>query len=157
MTIDDIKELFQFSFHDSDLTRLEIDYARSRAKFVFQIDLTSPDEIVEVPEREGTLEVRGLLYCAIFPPVYGQSPRTTEPPGPQDYDAPSPLWITSESSDFSQIEDERHSSLQKINYGFQHWFYTSSENTFIYIAGIDASWTWNDNLGSADSTDLGDR
>ena len=65
MTIDTISDSLPNGFHDADICRIHIDYVKEEALFLIDIDLSSPEEKVEAPSRQGELKLTGLLYLEL--------------------------------------------------------------------------------------------
>jgi hypothetical protein len=134
MTIEEVGNLLPNGFHDSDILGISIDYVRGEVTFLINVDLTSPDEKVEVPSRHGELKLTGLLYCVIEPPHHSFE---------KEYIfEEDELWITSDSSDFSVLKECPTLPEPIPDGGFRHWFFISSHNCFIYVAAMDASFLW---------------
>jgi hypothetical protein len=134
MTIDEISCEFSSGFHDSHILRISIDYVRGEAAFLIDVDLTLPDEKVDVPSRQGELKLTGLLYCVIEPPSYSFAKEYVF--------AEDKLWITADSSDFSELKEQPKLPEPIPDGGFRHWFYDSHHNSFIYVAAMNASFQW---------------
>ena len=140
MTIDDIKRTLPNGFHDSDILSININYQRAEASFFIDVDLSSPSEKVELLNRHGELKIEGLLYIGIDPPApHGFSKEYV-------FD-PDKLWIANDSSDFNELKNIPKLPEPLPNGGFRHWFFISSHNCFIYIAGMTASFRWSDDFG----------
>jgi len=145
MTIDEIAKTLPNGFHDSNLTRLEVNYIASSARLAFDIDATPPDVHGRGSSRimrTASVDIDGLLYFAIEPP-FAQS-------FAGDYVGDDRrMWITSDTADFSSLrfEDDYHQlrlPTALANGAFQHMFYSSSHNCCLYLAGMSAKFTWTD-------------
>src|ERR1043166_6037616 len=134
MTIDEIRKTLPNGFHDSFILGINIDYVKTTATFLIAVDLSSPDEEVEITSRNGTLTLTDLLYCVIEPPAYGF---TNEFVPEEDK-----LWLTADSSDFSSLKDCPKLPDPLPYNSFRHWFFISSHNCFIYVAAMHASFDW---------------
>ena len=136
MTIEDVSKSLPNGFHDSDILGINIDYVKAEATFLIDVDLSSPDEKVDVPSRHGELKLLGLLYCVIepFDDAFSKEYVYCE----------DKLWITSDSDDFGKLKDFPKLPEPLPDGGFRHWFYLSSHNSFIYVAAMDATFRWND-------------
>jgi len=134
MTIDTISDSLPNGFHDADICSIHIDYVKEEALFLIDIDLSSPEEKVEAPSRQGELKLTGLLYCVIEPPSGSYS---------KEYICgEDKLWIVSDSSDFSVLKNCPKLPEPLPDNSFRHWFFISSHNCFIYVAAMDASFRW---------------
>lgn len=136
MTIEEIGDTLPNGFHDSDILGINIDYVRGEVTFLIDVDLTSPDEKVEVTSRHGELKLTGLLYCVIEPPGYSLTNEYVP--------AEDKLWITGDSSDFSELKECPKLPEPIPDGGFRHWFFISSHNFFIYVAAMNAGFQWKD-------------
>ena len=141
MTIDEIRSSFPNGFHDSYLLNINLDYANEMATLLFQIVLSSAADSVKVIFRSGHLKLSGLLYFAIEPP----SGSFTKEYVPGD----DRMWITSDTSDFSSLTFSDVHPRPRLpeplpDQSFQHFFYSSSHNSCIYLAAMDASFEWVD-------------
>jgi hypothetical protein len=134
MTIDEIRRSLPNGFHDSDICSINIDYVKEEATFLIDVDLTSPDGPVDISHLEGLLKLTGLLYCVIEPPAVGFSKGYVSDP--------DKLWIASDSSDFSLLYSSPKLPEPLSDGAFRHWFFISSQNSFIYVAAVDASFEW---------------
>ena len=136
MTIDEVSHTLPNGFHDSYVLSISIDYVRGEVTFLMDVDLTSPDEKVEMPRRHGELKMTGLLYCVIEPPGYSLS---------EEYVfTEDKLWIAGESSDFSELKECPKLPEPIPDGGFRHWFFDSHHNSFIYVGAMNASFQWCD-------------
>jgi hypothetical protein len=136
MTIEEVGDTLPNGFHDSDILGINLDYVRGEATFLIDVDLTSPDEEVEVPSRYGELKLTGLLYCVIEPPGYSLAKEYVF--------SEDKLWITSSSSDFSELKEYPKLPEPIPDGGFRHWFFISNHNCFIYVAAMGAGFRWKD-------------
>jgi hypothetical protein len=141
MTIDEITNTLPNGFHDSEILSINIDYQRAEATFLIDVDLCSPDEEVEVAVRQGEMKIEGLLYIGIEPPA----PRAFSKEYVFD---PHKLWISADSSNFSVLKQHPELPEPLPDGGFRHWFFDSNNNSFIYVAGMTASFRWSDNSGT---------
>lgn len=137
MTIDEIKKAFRISFHDSSICSICIDYVKGEAAFLMDIDLSDPEREVEPSSRLGVLKLTGLLYCVIEPPDFSGFTKEFAP-------SDGRLWITGDSSDFSLLKDGPKLPEPLPENGFRHWFFISSDNSFIYAAAMNAQFEWKD-------------
>ena len=136
MTIEEIGNTLPNGFHDSDILAIHIDYVRGEASFLMDVDLTSPDEKVDVPSRHGELKLSGLLYCVIEPPGYSLAKEYVF--------CEDKLWISADSPDFSELKEPPKLPEPIPEGGFRHWFFSSSHNCFIYVAAMSANLNWVD-------------
>jgi hypothetical protein len=137
MTIHEVRKNLPNGFHDSDICSISIDYVRGEAIFLIDVDLSGPEGKVEPSSRFGELQLKGLLYCVIEPPRFGGF---TKEYAPSD----SRLWIASDSSDFSILKNSPVLPEPLPDNSFRHWFFISSDNSFIYVAAMNANWVWKD-------------
>lgn len=134
MTIDEITDTLPNGFHDAYVFRISIDYAAGEVTFLIEVDLSSPHEKVDVNARRGELKLTGLFYCAIEPPVYSLS---------REYVfAEERLWLSADSSDFSELKECPKLPEPIPDGGFRHWVYDSTHNSFIYVAAMNAGFQW---------------
>lgn len=134
MTIDEISAGLASGFHDAHVLRISIDYVAGEVTFLIDVDLTLPREKVDVPVRRGELKLEGLLYCVIEPPRYSL---------PKEYlFFDDYLWLTADSSDFSELKEFPQLPEPIPEGGFKHWFYDSNHNSFIYVAAMNAVFQW---------------
>lgn len=127
MTIDEIGDTLPNGFHDSDVVGINIDFVKETAEFLIEVDLCSPYEEVEIASRNGVMKLMGLHYLVFEPPSHALGG--------------SKLWLTADSSDFSRLKEPP--SLPSIpESSFQHWFFDSNHNCFIYVAAMGASFSW---------------
>ena len=134
MTIEEVGHLLPNGFHDSNILRINIDYQKGEVVFLIEVDLSLQDQKVEAPSRLGELKVTRLLYCVLEPPSFASNYTLGK----------NMLWITSDSSDFSVLKECPNLSDPMPEVAFRHWFFISSHNCFVYIAGMDASFRWMD-------------
>lgn len=84
--------------------------------------------------KRGELKLTGLLYCVTEPPsgeFTGEYIQTEDR-----------LWITSDSSDFSVLNNCPKLPEPLPKNSFKRWFFISSHNCFIYVAAMDAHFEW---------------
>lgn len=129
MTIDEISRTLPNGFHDSYLIGVHIDFERASASMDFAVDVSDVESESEIVSRRGRLALSGLVYFVVAPPDQ-----------PLAYDQQM-QWISADSSDFTEL---KHSPrLPKIPDGsFAHWFYSSTDNNFLYIAAANAEFDW---------------
>ena len=132
MTIEEISDALLNGFHDSHILRIGIDYVRGEVIFLIDVDLSSLDE--EVPRRHGELKLTGLLYCVIEPPSYSLSKEYVF--------AEDRIWLSADSSDFSELNEYPKLPEPIPDGGFKHWFYDNNHNSFIYVAAMNAGFEW---------------
>lgn len=135
MTIEEISHTLPNGFHDSNLVRLEVDYGESRGVLTFDIDL-STIETDSGKMRRAQLILHDLLYVAIEPPCLSQSKTQLHIADKQ--------WISADSSNFKELKEPPKLPNPIAEVGFAHWFYSSTDNNFIYVAAKDASFSWLD-------------
>ena len=136
MTIEEVGNTLPNGFHDSYILGISIDYVSGEATFLIDVDLTSPEEKVEIPSRHGELKLTGLLYCVIEPPGYSLAKEYVF--------CEDKLWIAEDSSDFKELKEHPELPEPIPDGGFRHWFFISSHNCFIYVAAMNASFNWMD-------------
>lgn len=136
MTIDEIKKSLPNGFHDSEILQINLDYVDEKAEFLMDVDLSSSDSETEVASQSGYLRLSGLLYCVIDPPT-GAFPREFVP-------GDSRMWLTADSSDFSELSNIPNLPDPLPDNSFRHFFFVSSHNCFIYVAAMNASFEWVD-------------
>lgn len=137
MTIDELKQSWRISFHDADVLSICVDYADAKASLSIEIDTSDPDRRAGPLKRVGRLELNGLIYCVVDPPVFfGYDP--------ENANSGNKLWIASDSSDFGLLKSYPPALDSLPTDYFRHWFFISSENGFIYTAARDAHWLWSD-------------
>jgi hypothetical protein len=116
MTIEEIEETLPNGFHDANLRKIEIDYAKGEVKVEVSVwigDLESSDEELREKKRDGRLMVSGLQFCMI------ERPDSRYP-----YQEAGSLWIADS------------------NEGFIHYFFINNWNSFIILAAKDARFEW---------------
>lgn len=134
MTIDEISRTLPNGFHDSDILSINIDYVEATATFLIRVDLCSPDEEVEITSRSGVMKLTGLLYCVIEPTTLSLTNPVVHPV--------REMWISADSSDFSELNEPPKLPSPLPEKSFRHWFFDSNGNLFIYVAAMDASFCW---------------
>jgi hypothetical protein len=121
-------------FHDAEIEKISLDYARLEAVFECAICVGDP-EAPEVESREvrqrGRLIFTGLLYSVIEPPDDSYPFREA-----------GSLWL----SDHGPAGREQVSSTrlpQPLPEGaIAHWFFIGDWNAFIHIAAEAARFEW---------------
>jgi hypothetical protein len=132
MNIDEVSQTLPNGFHDSELIRIEVDYEHCKAKLTFDLDL-SDIETDEGGVRRGCLTLVGLVYLSIEPPAINGQIRLEET---------SIQSIVGGSSDFSELKHHPQLPEYLVNGAFRHWFYSSSDNNFVYVCYKSASFVW---------------
>jgi len=130
------------SFHDATLTRLEVDYLARRATFSLRVWVGDPDaeeRSMRQISRTGKLVVTGLLFCALDPPD-----RRCLYEYPQGLVGLGGLWI---ADDGEVTEEQPAGAASKLplplpSDAFLHYFFLNDWNSFIYIAGREATFQW---------------
>lgn len=119
------------TFHDSELESISIDFITNSIRLSFRIPCgLEPDH--DLKYYAGVLTFSGIDYYAIEPVLYD----------PQANDTPS-LWITSDGP----LPDPKVPSEASVFEGlpsdaFAHYLYSSTTNSFIYVAAKQASFVW---------------
>ena len=129
MTIDEISKTLPNGFHDSDLIAIQVDFEHATATMDFAVDVSDWDIESKVVPRRGRLTLTGLLYFVLEPPY-----------GDQAYEQQTQS-ISDGSSDFTELANPP--KLPKLPEGsFAEWFYSASDNNFLYVAASDAQFDW---------------
>ena len=127
MTLDDIAAELPNSFHDAFLRRFTIDYADRRATLALNVwlgDVAATTDAEREAYRPVTVTISGLVRCII------ESPREK---GQGDADG---LWIDAGPVSSLKIKP----AIPAVPDGaFAWWIFRRQWNSFIYIAGTDAS------------------
>lgn len=134
MTIEEISNSLPNGFHDSEICSIHLDYEKAEATFLIDIDLWSPSVEKEESIRQGVLKLKELLYFVIESPPVSLLKDDTFNKGK--------LWVTSDSSDFSQLKEGPQLPEPLPDGSFRRWFFLSSHNCFMYVAAMDASFQW---------------
>jgi hypothetical protein len=129
MTIDDISKTLPNGFHDADLLGVEIDFEHATAAMDFAVDTSNSDMESAVVPRRGRLSLKGLHYFVVEPPneqfAYDQQAQN----------------IGSDSSDFTELSGPQKFPVLPDGI-FAHWFYSSTDNNFLFVAAANAEFEW---------------
>lgn len=127
-------ETYEFAdFHDSTMTKIELDYISRSAKLSFELNI---GDITIESEREK--RARGVLsfdYLQFF---------VAEPPdGQQSFEDSEGLTVAGDGA----IQDTQFkapmSNLPVVDEdAFIHWFYIVEWNSFIFIGAKNAAFSW---------------
>ncbi|MBI5927608.1 MAG: hypothetical protein HY836_18630 [Aquabacterium sp.] len=119
------------TFHDAELQSLHLDFSSGSAKLQFLIPCGFlPTN--ELAYHCGTLEFIGLLFYFVEPSVFS----------PQANDRLS-LWITSDGPLPDQGIDLAVPLPDDLpEQAFAHYFYSSTTNSFIVFAALEATFHW---------------
>lgn len=129
MTIADIEKSLPNGFHDSNLKRIDIDYATRQGDLEFEVNTGSLDTNRE-NYRLGKLSISGLLFCII------ETPDSRYP-----FQKAEGLWIADSGIvETAKFPNKLPESLPEG--AFAHYFFVNDWNAFIYIAAMDASFGW---------------
>ena len=135
MTLEELDATLPNGFHDSYVSVVTIDYVDRKATMDVEVwvgNTASPHEAEREKWRPGRLELSGLVFCTIDPPVSSY-----------DYAKPAPLWIDLCPSDALRTD---HLNLpQSVPEGaFVSHLFVSQWNAYIHVAALEASLTWLD-------------
>jgi hypothetical protein len=131
MTLKEIEADLPNGLHDAQIKRIEIDYEKRTAKFSLLLwtgDLSSEDESLRETYEEGELIIKDFIYCIIEPP---------DPTYP--HSSASPITISAGSTTEQTINPQPKVRLESPEGAFAYWFFVREWNSFIHIAGMDAS------------------
>lgn len=134
MTIEESGNSLPNGFHNSEIRSIYLDYEKAEATFLMEIDRSSPNREKREFPRQGRLKLKKLLYFVIDPPAVSFVTDNGLRKGK--------LWVTSDSSDFNLFKKCPQLPTPFPDGSFQHWFFLSNQNCFIYIAAMDASFQW---------------
>lgn len=132
MNIDAISKTLPNGFHDSELVRIEVDYAMRQAVLTFDIDL-SDIETDQGGMQRGRLTLAGLVH------LYVEPPENDDPIVLEEIDVQT---VVGDSSDFEELKHRPQLPKQVVDGFFRHWFYSCSDNNFIYVCYKSASFEW---------------
>ena len=122
------------TFHDSIIERIEVDYLKREAIIHLQIETGNPYASAHA-ERErkdpGRLTISGLLYLVVEPPD------ETYP-----FQSDEGLWIKDD-----EITSQTPGVSARLPWdlppgAFVHRFFVDDWNSFIYVAGTHAKFSW---------------
>ena len=131
MTLQEIENSLPNGLHDAQVRRVEIDYEKRIVKFSLHLwtgDLSSEEKSVRETYQEGELTIKDFIYCVI------------EPPDPSyQYAGASPITIGAGSATEEPIKTETALPNELPKGAFAYWFFVNEWNSFLHIAGMDAS------------------
>jgi len=130
------------SFHDATLTRLQIDFVAGRASLNLRVWVGDPgagDKSSREIYRTGVLEVSGLLFCSLDPPD-----RRCLYEHPQGLVGLGGLWLADDGAVTPEVPTgaEARLPVPLPDDAFLHYFFVNDWNSFIYLAGRDATFRW---------------
>jgi hypothetical protein len=131
MTLQEIENNLPNGLHDAQVRRVEIDYEKRIVKFSLLLwtgDLSSEEESVREAYKEGELTIKDFIYCVIEPP---------DPTYP--YVEASTITIGAGSATEEPINTETALPKELPEGAFAYWFFVNEWNSFLHIAGMDAS------------------
>lgn len=140
--------LWDGCLHDARLERLDIDWVQRTACLVVgDIDAEDADVDEDGPKRRAQVTIRGLLFCAVDPPISdaarGYDPAATVGKG---------LWIDGGEGDGYVAAAKLHweaaptgPSMPQIPAGYSlHWIFVRDWNAFIHVCGTSVDLAWLD-------------
>jgi hypothetical protein len=129
-----LDETYEFAdFHDSTITKIELDYVARNAKFTFELNVGNIEIESEREKRaSGVLKFDQLQYFA------------AEPPDKQYcFEDSDGLTV---SGDGALQDTEFKAPIPNLPIvdedAFVHWFYIVEWNSFIFISAKKATFTW---------------
>lgn len=131
MTLQEIENSLPNGLHDAQVRRVEIDYEKRFVKFSLLLwtgDLSSEEESVREAYQESELTIKNFIYCVIEPP---------DPTYP--YAGASRITIAAGSATEEPIKTEITLPKELPEGAFAYWFFVNEWNSFLHIAGMDAS------------------
>lgn len=131
MTLQEIENSLPNDLHDAQVKRVEIDYEKRIVKFSLLLwtgYLSSEEESVQENYQEGELTIKDFIYCVIEPP---------DPSYP--YAEASTITISAGSATEEPIKTETALPNKLPEGAFAYWFFVNEWNSFLHIAGMDAS------------------
>jgi hypothetical protein len=119
------------TFHDAEMESIHIDFSSDSIKFGFMIPCGFLPEN-ELAYQRGTLEFHEVLFYYVEPSVYKS-----------DANDKAALWITSDGPlPDSAIEVSSELPHDLPQDAFAHYFYSSTTNSFIVVAAMQAVFHW---------------
>ena len=131
MTLEQIEDLLPNGFHDSKLQGFNVDLRDKRVIFNLEVDLTSPDRELSADEpcsKHVRVTVTGVEYFRLDPPDIAI--------GKYDFCESDVSSGTIDDHPELMGPGERDKLPKRC---FAHWFFLSSWNAFLVVAGTDAS------------------
>ncbi len=130
MTLTDIDRQLPNGFHDANLLRFAVDYAKATLTLDLDLWVGSPDAKTPL-ERErrkpGRIRIAGLAWCVIAPPDV--------------IVRPNPRGFRIDAGPVSDLEIPP--KLPEPPPGvFSWWFFVQDWNTSLYVAGQSAEIEW---------------
>ena len=130
MTLEEISDSLPNGFHDTQIKKINLDYANREARLDLEIWIgTDSSTKGEDPDtyRAAQLILSQLLFCVI------------EPPDPNySYQEGKPLWVDAGSSPYTQISTSIRLPEPLPEGAFIHWFFVNNWNAFIQVAAKNA-------------------
>lgn len=128
MTIEQIETNLPNGFHDAEVISIAINFTTRSLVLDLQLwvgNLDAADKSSREERQRARLTVTSLLFCVIEPPDprYLQSRKT----------------VISSCGEGTPPRSATAFSGEIPAGNFLHWFYSSSSNSFIYVAAKDAS------------------
>jgi hypothetical protein len=131
MTFDDIEKQLPWGLHDAELNRIDIDWRHRRVLLDVRVKMTKRQDV----ERLGRVEVTGLVFCSVDPPVIDSA---------RGYNA-IPTGGLSIDTGSGPGDDAAGAALPNPPPGtFLQWVFVRQWNRFIHICGQEATFSWLD-------------
>jgi hypothetical protein len=131
MTLQEIENSLPNGLHDAQIRRVDIDYEKRIVQFSLVLwtgDLSSEEESAREAYQEGELTIKDFIYCVIEPP---------DPTYP--YAGASTITIGAGSATEEPIKTKTTLPQELPEGAFAYWFFVNEWNSFLHIAGMDAS------------------